>query len=97
MFYKHVRFSMCPRQDPQRHSEVQGDCGGSPVGVGLQTVYPCHVFWAHCMRQERLELTNTNMTDSVQSITCLSLSGLRFGLGGYRLALTITVIEPLKV
>ena len=39
VFYKLVHFSMCPRHEPQQHSEVQGGCGCSPVGVGFRIVH----------------------------------------------------------
>ena len=54
MFYKHVPFSMCPKQDPQRHFKVQSGCGCSIVRVGVRHVSVARVLgtsdWAKMSR-----------------------------------------------
>ena len=98
VFYKHVPFSMRPRQEPQQHSEVQGVCACSPVGVGLQMLLVAMVM-GMSVYATTFRAYNSNVRRSVSflqlfgfnsmCITGLLMSGLRFGLGGYRVALTI--------
>ena len=54
VLYKHVRCSMCPKHEPQQHSEVQSGCGCSPV-VSVFNMCLSLKFWVCQIRQQRFE------------------------------------------
>ena len=104
MCYKHVLFSMYPKQKPQQHFEFQRGCGCSLVGVGVQNVPVAYVLGTSDLAKTSDSAKQYNAKRSVEflqlfgvnsvCITGLLLSGLRFGLGGYRVALTICSRRP---